>query len=114
MLGSIYTAAVSEEKTTPTATATRQQVASARAFVKAHGTPVRAVVEPIGRSGARVVLVGNDGALGDVVVPSVETGTALIDAVDDLRKSDWDSDTVGATSIGSVHRRRMGRSLLRG
>lgn len=105
---------MSEEKTTPTATATRQQVASARAFAKAHGTPVRAVVEPIGRSGARVVLVGNDGALGDVVVPSVETGTALIDAVEDLEKSDWDSDTVGATTIGSAHRRRMGRSLLRG
>lgn len=103
---------MSDEKTTPTAT--RQQVASARAFAKAHGTPVHAVVEPIGRSGARVVLVGNDGALGDVVVPSVETGTALIDAVEDLRKSDWDSDTVGAATIGSAHRRRMGRSLLRG
>ncbi|WP_034276849.1 hypothetical protein [Haloechinothrix halophila] len=103
---------MSEEKTTPTAT--RRQVSSARAFADAHGTPVRAVVEPIGRSGARVVLVGKDGALGDVVVPSVETGTALIDAVDDLEKSDWDSDTVGAAAIGPGHRRRMGRSLLRG
>lgn len=105
---------MSEEKTTPTATATRGQVASARAFAKAHGAPVRAVVEPIGRSGARVVLVGKDGEVGDVVVPSAETGTALIDAVDDLEKSDWNSDTVGATAIGPGHRRRMGRSLLRG
>ncbi|MPY77714.1 MAG: hypothetical protein GEV04_04305 [Actinophytocola sp.] len=105
---------MSEEKTTPTPTATRRQVATARAFAKAHGTPVRAVVEPIGRSGARVMLVGNDGALGDVVVPSVEIGTALIDAVDDVEKATWDSDTVGATVIGPGHRRRMGRSLLRG
>jgi len=112
VLGPIYTAAVSEEKTTPTAT--RKQVASARAFATAHGTPVRAVVEPIGRSGARVVLVGNDGAVGDVMVSSVDVGTALIDAVDDVEKASWDADTVGAAAIGAAHRRKMGRSLLRG
>lgn len=89
-------------------------LASARAFVTAHGKPSRAVVQPIGRAGARVVLVGADGAMGDVVVPSPEAGTALIDAVPDLDGADWDTETVNSTVIGHAHRRRMGRSLLRG
>ena len=59
------------------------QAAAARKFVKAHG-PSRAVVENIGRAGARVVLVGADGALGDVVVPSPESGEALVEAVENL------------------------------
>jgi hypothetical protein len=83
------------------------QLAAARAFVAQHGKPVKAVVERIGRIGARVVLVGDDGALGDVVVPSVETGEALIEAVDGVEAAEWDSDTVGATVIGAEHRRRM-------
>lgn len=83
------------------------QLAAARKFVKAHGKPSRAVVENIGRAGARVVLVGADGALGDVVVPSVETGTALIEAVEDLSPATWDAETVKATKIGPQHRRKM-------
>ncbi|MFI5586576.1 hypothetical protein ACIA5G_16160 [Amycolatopsis sp. NPDC051758] len=83
------------------------QLAAARKFVKAHGKPSRAVVENIGRVGARVVLVGADGALGDVVVPSVATGEALIEAVEDLEAASWDAETVQATKIGPEHRRKM-------
>lgn len=86
---------------------TRAQLAAARDFVKRHGTPSRAVVENIGRAGARVVLVGADGALGDVVVAGVETGDALVAAVADLEPAEWDSETVQATKIGAEHRRRM-------
>lgn len=53
-----------ETEETPTA----RQLAAARDFVARHGKPSRAVVENIGRVGARVVLVGADGALGDVLV----------------------------------------------
>ena len=81
-------------------------VASAKAFVAAHGRPTRAVVANIGRAGARVVLVGNDGAMGDIVVPDVATGSAVIDAAG-AQPAEWDRDTVAATRIGPRHRRRM-------
>lgn len=102
------------EHTEETAPApTRSQLKAARAFVAAHGKPSRAVVEPIGRIGSRVVLVGADGAMGDVIVSSVEAGKALIEAIEELESAEWDTETVGATVIGPRHRRRMGRSLLR-
>ncbi len=81
---------------------------SASAFVAAHGKPARAVVMNIGRAGARVVLVGGDGALGDVVVTDPATGEALVAAVDGLDLSDWeDRETTGAAKIGGAHRRKM-------
>lgn len=98
--------AETEEKT-ETSAPTSRQVAAARDFVKRHGKPSRAVVENIGRIGARVVLVGADGALGDVVVASTGAGEALVEAVEDLEPAEWDSETVNATKIGAEHRRRM-------
>jgi hypothetical protein len=86
---------------------TAKQLAAARRFVAAHGKPAKAVVENIGRAGARVVLIGADGALGDVVVPGPATGEALIESVEDLEPATWDAETVNATAIGPEHRRRM-------
>ena len=85
---------------------TRAQLAAARDFVKRHGE-TRAVVENIGRAGARVVLVGADGALGDVVVAGTETGNALVAAVELLEPAEWDAEMVKTTKIGAEHRRRM-------
>ncbi|MBB4684576.1 hypothetical protein [Amycolatopsis jiangsuensis] len=98
-----------ETENTPTVppAPSARQVAAARDFVARHGKPSRAVVENIGRAGARVVLVGEDGALGDVVVSGTEAGTALVEAVEDLEAAEWDSDTVKAVKIGAGHRRRM-------
>ncbi|MDI5976320.1 hypothetical protein [Amycolatopsis magusensis] len=98
------------EKTQP-AEPTSRQLGTAREFVAKHGEAGRAVVENIGRAGARVVLVGADGAIGDVLVPSVETGEQLVAAVDGLEASTWDNETVGATKIGARYRRRMASPL---
>lgn len=98
---------MAEETEEKTPAPTGRQLAAARKFVKAHGKPSRAVVENIGRAGARVVLVGADGALGDVVVPVAATGEALVAAVDDLELSEWDSETVRAAKIGAAHRQKM-------
>ncbi|HKS49907.1 MAG TPA: hypothetical protein VJT49_33325 [Amycolatopsis sp.] len=84
-----------------------EQLASARRFVKLHGKPSKAVVENIGRAGARVVLVGADGAMGDVMVPTPATGQALVEAISELETAAWDAETVNATVIGPGHRRRM-------
>lgn len=92
---------------------TSQELTAARKFVAAHGKPSRAVVENVGRAGARVVLIGEDGALGDVVVSSVQAGEALVAAIEDLEPAEWDSDTVNATKIGAAHRRKMAGSHAR-
>jgi hypothetical protein len=85
---------------------------AARGFVRKHG-PSKAVVEPMGVAGARVVLVGADGAMGDVLVASTEAADALVAAVDGLEPGEWDADTVNATRIGPAHRNKMaGRRLL--
>ncbi|MFD1149520.1 hypothetical protein [Saccharothrix hoggarensis] len=82
-------------------------VKTATAFVAAHGKPARAVVENVGRAGARVVLVGDDGAMGDVVLPDAASAEALIAAVPDLEAHEWDRETTAAVKIGPAHRRRM-------
>jgi len=82
-------------------------VKTAAEFVAAHGRQSRAVVENIGRAGARIVLVGEDGAFGDVVVPDVATAEAVVAAVPDLAPSEWDRETTAALRIGSAHRHKM-------
>jgi hypothetical protein len=101
------------EQTEKTIALTKRQLANAREFVALHGKPSKAIVENIGRAGARVVLVGPDGALGDIVVPSVATGEALVEAVDDLEPAEWDTSTVNAVHIGAAHRRKMAGPLTR-
>jgi polygalacturonase len=82
-------------------------VKTATAFVAAHGKPARAVVENVGRAGARVVLVGDDGAMGDVVLPDVASAEAVVEAVADLDAHEWDRETTAAVRIGPAHRRKM-------
>ncbi|MCK2242624.1 MULTISPECIES: hypothetical protein [unclassified Crossiella] len=89
-------------------------VAAATAFVAAHGKSARAVVENIGRAGVRVVLVGDDGALGDVIVPDMATGEALVAKVEGLDGHDWDRETIAATKIGPAHRKKMAGPRARG
>lgn len=72
-----------------------------------HGKPVRAVVENIGRAGARIVLVGVDGALGDIVLPDVASAQAVVAEVEHVESSGWDRDTIAALKIGSAHRHKM-------
>lgn len=95
------------EETEKTIAPTSRQLAAAREFLAQHGKPSKAVVENIGNAGARVVLVGADGAMGDVIVPAVATGEALVEAVEDLEPAEWDTATINVTRIGAAHRRKM-------
>ncbi|PRW65261.1 hypothetical protein [Actinopolyspora mortivallis] len=85
----------------------RRSVEAARRFVSRHGGSARAVVENLGRGGARIVLIGEDGSLGDVMVADPATGEAVVEAVDGLESGEWDSETAAALTIGPDHRRRM-------
>jgi hypothetical protein len=82
-------------------------VKTASRFVAEHGKPARAVVEPVGRAGARLVLVGDDGAMGDVFLPDVATAEAVVEATPDLERHEWDRETTAAVKIGPAHRRKM-------
>ena len=96
-----------EQTTTKTPTAPPKAVKSATAFVAKHGKGSRAVVEPLGRAGARVVLVGADGAMGDLVLPDVPTAEALVEHITDLDAAEWDRETTASLKIGPAHRRKM-------
>ncbi|MCP2258575.1 hypothetical protein LX15_002273 [Streptoalloteichus tenebrarius] len=82
-------------------------VNAARRFVAEHGKTGRAVVQYLGRKGARVTMVGEDGALGDVVVKDVATGEAVVAAVEGLELTGWDRETTAQVRIGPAHRHRM-------
>ncbi|MBA8823622.1 hypothetical protein FHX42_000951 [Saccharopolyspora lacisalsi] len=97
----------SEEAATPPP---REAVGRAAGFVGEHGGSARAVVENLGRAGARIVLIGQDGAFGDMMVSDVATGRSVVDAVDNLTDSAWDNETTSALRIDPEHRRRMGRT----
>lgn len=102
---------MTDKDTEQSATPAPKTLSITKAFVAQHGGAARAVVEPIGRKGARVVLIGEDGQLGDVMVPDVATGEALVEAVDGVTSSSWDSDTTAALTIGAAHRRKMAKPL---
>ncbi|ASU79293.1 hypothetical protein CDG81_14460 [Actinopolyspora erythraea] len=88
----------------------KRAVSTAAEFVTGHGGSARAVVENLGRGGARIVLIGQDGALGDVLVPDPTVGEAVVEAVEGLELGDWDSETAAALTIGPAHRRKMAGS----
>jgi|GEM_PF-6945629 len=86
----------------------------ARDFVESHGKPVKVVVQNLGRAGARMVLIAPGGRIGDVIVPDVATGNAVVAAEEDLEAAEWDSETVAQTTVGPERRRSMGSSATRG
>lgn len=102
-----------EQSSTSTPEPTERERAMVREFVSTHGKPIKAVVENLGRMGARVVLIGPDGRIGDVIVSGTEVGKALVAAEEEAELADWDAETVNQTTVGSGRRRRMGLSLTR-
>jgi hypothetical protein len=107
--GAVFTiAGVADESTEDkTSAPSRRAVETARQFAKAHGGSARAVVENIGQAGTRVVLIGEDGTFGDLVVDGVDQGAQLVEQVEGLTGSEWDTETTGKLQISAAHRKRM-------
>lgn len=76
-----------------------------RRFEVDHGESV-ATVQPMGRAGARIVVVGPDGAFGDAVVASQDEGTQVCRraGIDLVR---WDRDLSARVLISPRDRLRM-------
>lgn len=98
---------MADQTETPSPAVPAAALRSAKEFVAAHGESARAVVENLGQAGARVVLVGADGLLGDVMVADVATGAALVGELPDTELGEWDRETTAALKIGPAHRRKM-------
>ncbi|MFI5954795.1 hypothetical protein [Cryptosporangium sp. NPDC051539] len=89
-------------------TAPKPVVKRLRAFAGAHGGAT-AVVEHLGRKGARIVLVGDDGAWGDQVVAE-GTGPAL-EACAEAEvptKDEWERELVTGIRTGPSEWNSMG------
>ena len=75
-------------------------------FVAAHGGPGAAVVSYLGRPGARIVVVAEDGLFADAVVPSVEAGVKVCEQAG-ISVQTWTRDLTGKIDLSPADRRRM-------
>lgn len=84
-----------------------QVARSIRRFIAAHGGSAKAVLQPVGVSGVRITLVGEDGTMGDEMVASMADAEAVVEAIPELTASDWDRDLVSAVHPAPGHAQRM-------
>ncbi|MFD0360997.1 hypothetical protein ACFQZZ_05980 [Nocardia sp. GCM10030253] len=83
-------------------------VDSVKRFVAEHGGSATAVLQPIGRLGVRVTLVGSDGILGDQVVPDLATAKELIATIDGLTEADeWNRELTSIVTPRKGHWAKM-------
>ncbi|MDG3015928.1 hypothetical protein [Speluncibacter jeojiensis] len=87
--------------------APRKVVASVKEFVSAHGGSARAVLQPIGRAGVRITLVGSDGVLGDEVVADLPTARAVAAAAGVDVADGWDRELISSATPAPGHARKM-------
>ncbi len=102
LLGMSATAAPASVKLSPSV------VDSVKGFVADNGGSATAVLQPLGRVGVRVTLVGDDGVLGDRVVPDMAAAKALVEAVNGLSEAqEWERELVAKVTPAKGHWARM-------
>ncbi len=84
-----------------------RKVGEWRAFVLAHGGTGTAVINYVGRVGARIVVVAADGAFGDAVVAGVHAGAAVCRRAGIPVADEWDRELSAAVRPSAQDRRRM-------
>jgi hypothetical protein len=77
-----------------------------RGFAGKHGG-VDASVEYLGQRGARIVLVGRDGAWGDLVAPTYGAAQAAAEAADVTVQDAFDGEMAARVRTGRYEWRRM-------
>ncbi|UGT43233.1 hypothetical protein LTV02_07555 [Nocardia yamanashiensis] len=96
------TAAPAPEKLSPSI------VDSVKGFIADHGGSATAVLQPIGRIGVRVTLVGADGVLGDRVVGDLASAKLLCETVDGLTEAEeWNRELVSVVTPAKGHWAKM-------
>ena len=79
-------------------------------FLARHGGSADVVLQPVGRRGVRITLVGADGVLGDTMVDSLSEAEAVRDGISGLSGSDWTRELVSRTDVPAGHWKRMAGS----
>ncbi len=94
-----------DDTTTPSVTAPSRDVKAVDVFVEAHGETV-AVVQGVSMDQVRITLVGEDGALGDVLVRDAAVATAVV-AASRATEGEWSRETAAAVTLDRGYRTRM-------
>lgn len=81
-------------------------VARLREFAAHHGSGTVAVIEHLGRVGARIVLVAPSGEFGDVLAESVDAASDACQAAG-VAVQDWDRELTSRVTPTATDRRRM-------
>lgn len=85
----------------------KRTVSELRRFVGTHGN-AQAVVAPIGRAGVRIMLVGDDGVLGDEVVRDADTALAVLGQIEEITVVDeWEREMVAKADPAPGHYAKM-------
>ncbi|QNG18880.1 hypothetical protein G4H71_21085 [Rhodococcus triatomae] len=88
--------------------APKDVVADIEKFLAAHGGSGSAVVQPVGEGRVRITLVGEDGILGDQVVPDLVTANAVVEAVSGLTEAaGWDRELTSKVTPRPGHFAQM-------
>ncbi|MCX5045170.1 hypothetical protein OG921_18550 [Aldersonia sp. NBC_00410] len=81
---------------------------SVESFAAEHGGSASAVLQPIGRMGVRITLVGDDGVLGDRMVKDLATARAVVDAVPSVTATEeWERELVAKANPRRGHWAKM-------
>lgn len=83
------------------------QVKRLRDFVAGHGGAGTAVVSYLGRVGARIVVVAEDGAFGDAVATGVEAGNTICERAGIPVADGWNRELSAKISPSAEDRKRM-------
>lgn len=86
------------------------QVGQLRDFVAAHGGHGVAVINYLGRVGARIVVVADDGAFGDAVAGSVESAAEICMRAGIPVADGWNRELSATISPSAKDRERMAGS----
>ena len=76
-------------------------------FLADHGNSASAVLQPIGRTGTRITLVGADGVLGDEVVKDLSTAKAVVERFPEITLSEWTRDLTAEVTPREGHWKKM-------
>ncbi|GGK23932.1 hypothetical protein GCM10010124_15580 [Pilimelia terevasa] len=94
----------------PADSATDRLVSALRAFADGHGGAT-AVVEYVGRRGARIVLVGKDGVWGDQFAQDTDTARRACELAALSVENSWERELVESMAPTNDLWRSMGRRL---
>lgn len=83
-----------------------EAVGRLRGFAASHGGDAVAVIEHLGRVGARIVVIAPDGEFGDQMVSSVDAAGKVCQRAG-LTVREWDRELTALVTMTPADRRRM-------